>query len=173
METFLTKLIEWVWDIAERYIFFWVIIRDYEAGVVLFLGKYHYCLKPGLNFKIPFLHESLTCLTKPETIQTHAFTVTTKDNQTVSMTLIGVYSILDSRKWLLEANDAATNVAHHLIMVGSDYIAKYDMEKLKKETAYNPIRKELNKEIEYLGAEFSMIGYGSMCKTTPLSLISS
>lgn len=173
METFFTKLLEWVWEIAEKYIFPWIIVRDYEGGVVLLFGKYHYTLKPGLNFKIPFIHESLTCLTKPETIESKSLTVTTTDNHTVSMTLVGMYHVTDPRKWLLEANDAGSNVYHHLIRVASDYITGWELEKLKKETAYNPIKKELNKEIAYLGAEVLMVGYGSICKTKPLSLINS
>ena len=172
METFVSKLFEWAWDIAEKYIFFWVICREYEGGVILLFGRYHYSLKPGrLNFKIPLIHESLTCLIKSETIESRPFTVTTKDKKTVSITLIGQYQVTDTRKWLLNANDAASNAMHHLINVASDYITGYDMEKVKKETAYTPIRKELNKVIEYLGAEFLMIGYGSVCETRPISLI--
>jgi hypothetical protein len=171
METFLTKLIEWAWDIAERYIFFWVIVREYEGGVVLLLGKYHYDLKQGWNWKCPFVHESLTCLIKPETIETRPFTVTTKDHKTISMSLIGCYEVVDARCWLLQANDAGTNIIHHLIMVGTDYIAEYNWEDLKDKKSYTPIKNKLNKIIDYTGAEFTMIGYGSISQTTPISLI--
>ena len=170
-ENFLIKLLDWAWDLAERYILFWQIVRDYESGVVLFLGKYHYTLNKGLNFKIPLLHESITCFIKPETIETKPFTVTTKDNQTVTMTLIGKYSVKDAKKWLLEANDSGSNIMHHLLATASDYITGYELEKLKKETAYTPIKKQLNKQVEYLGAEFEDVSYGSICKTRPFSLI--
>lgn len=171
MEQFLTKFIEFLWNVAEKYIFPWVILREYEAGVILRLGKYHRNLKKGWNWKMPLFEEPWTCVIKPETVETKKFTVTTKDNHTVTMSIIGQYSIIDPKKWLLEANDAASNVMHHLVMVAADYITDYDYEKLKKDTAYNPIRKKLNKEIEYLGAEFLIVGYGSIAKTTPISLI--
>lgn len=173
METFLTKLIEWFWDFAEKYVLPWQICRQYEGGVILFLGKYHYTLREGVNFKIPLLHESLTCLVKPETIETKSLTVTTKDNQTVSMTLICMYHVTDPRKWLLDANDAQSNVYHHLVRVASDYITDWEFDKLKKDTAYKPIKTELNKELSYLGAEVLMVGYGSVCKARPISLINS
>ena len=32
-----------------------VVVDAYEAGVILRLGKYHKDLKPGLNFKVPFI----------------------------------------------------------------------------------------------------------------------
>lgn len=171
MENFLIKLLDWIWDLAERYVLFWVIVREYESGVVLLLGKYHYTLNKGFNWKLPLLHESLTCLIKPETMETKPFTVTTKDHQTVTMTLIGKFEVIDAKKFLLEANDATSNIYHHLLSTASDYITGYEMEKLKKETAYTPIKKELNKQVEYMGVEFKDVSYGSICKTRPFSLI--
>lgn len=171
METFVTKFFEWIWEVAERYLFFWVILREYEGGVVLKLGKFHYDLKEGWNWKWPLIHESLTCMIRPETVETRPFTVTTKDKKTITMSLIGCYEIIDPRAWLLQANDAQTNIVHHLIMIGTDYISDYDWEELKKKTSYTPIKNKLNKAIDYTGAEFTSIGYGSIAETRPISLI--
>lgn len=171
-ETFLTKLFEWVWDLLERYIMPFVIIRDYEKGVLLLLGKYHRNLKAGLNWKWPVIHESLTCLSKRETIEFKPITVITKDNQTISIGLIGGYEVTDEKKFLLEANDAASNIHHHLIMVCSDEITDSELASLlTKTTPYTKMKKKLNEEIEYLGAKFFTIGYSSITKTRPISLL--
>lgn len=171
METFFTKFLEWLYDVAERYIFPFHILRSYEAGVVLLFGKYHYSLKHGWNWKWPLIHESLTCLIKPETLETRPFNVMTMDEQTITISIIGCYEVADAKKWLLDANDAATNIVHHLIAVASDYLAEYDYEDLTRKTSYTPIKNKLNKEIEYTGAKFTMISYGSLCKARPISLI--
>jgi regulator of protease activity HflC (stomatin/prohibitin superfamily) len=173
-ETFLTKLIEWLWDVAERYIFFWVIVRDYEAGVVLLLGKYHYTLKKGINWKFPLIHESLTCLIKPETIEVKPFTVNIKNNTIISIGLVGCYEVYDEKKFLIEANDAATNIYHHFIAEASDHITDCTFETLvEKTTPFTDIKRKLNKKLEYCGARFTMINYSSMCKVRPISLINS
>lgn len=172
MENFLIKLLDWAWDICERYLLFWIVVRDYEAGVVLLLGKYHYSLKRGLNFKIPLLHESLTCLIKPETIELKNITVSIKGNQTITISLIGGYEVKDAKSFLLEANDSQSNIPHHFMSVASDYITETTFEELiEKTTPYTKIKNKLNEKVKYLGVEFFMVGYGSICKTRPFSLI--
>lgn len=165
-------MFEWLWDLAERYLLPYVIVRDYEKGVVLFLGKFHYRLRPGFNWKIPLLHESLTCLSKKETIEFKPITVITKDKETISIGLIGGFEVVDEKKFLLEANDAASNIHHHLIMVCSDEITDSELAALlTKTTPYTKMKKKLNEEIEYLGAKFFTIGYSSITKTRPISLL--
>jgi regulator of protease activity HflC (stomatin/prohibitin superfamily) len=174
METLITKFLEWIWDVGERYIFPWVIVREYEAGVVLLFGKYHFTLKRGLNFKFPLIHESLTCLIRPETLEVKPITIQIKNQETVSIGLVGVYVVEDEQRFLLEANDSATNIYHHLIMVASDYISDCTMEELvQKTTPYTKMKNKLNEEIKYLGVRFNTIGYSSICKTRPISLFNS
>lgn len=171
-ETFLTKLFDWVWDLLERYLLPFVIVREYEAGVLLFLGKFQRILKKGMNWKWPLLNESLTCLCKPETIEFKPITVITKDQQTITIGLVGGYSVKDEKKFLLEANDAASNIHHHFIMTCSDYLTESNLPDLiEKTTPYTKMKKKLNEDISYLGAEFFTIGYSSICKTKPISLL--
>lgn len=172
MENFFIKLLDWAWDLCERYILFWIIVRDYEAGVVLLFGKYHYTLKKGLNFKFPLVNESLTCLIKPETLELRPMTIQLKGDKIISITMVGGYEVKDERKFLLEANDAASNIPHHFMSVASDYITEASFEELiEKTTPYTKIKNKLNEKVKYLGVEFFMVGYGSICKTRPISLI--
>jgi len=170
-ENFFSKIFEWLWDLAERYILPFCMIRDYEAGVVLFLGKYQRTLKKGLNFKWPLLNESLTCLVKPETIKTPIVTITTKDNKTVSISFIGRYEVFDERKFLIEANDAQSNVVHELLMAGCDYLTDCTWQEIVEKPSYTKIKNKANSKMEYLGAKFSEIGFGDNCITRPISLM--
>src|SRR5215203_1312566 len=148
-ENFLIRLLDWLWDLAERYILFWIIVRDYEAGVILLFGKYHYTLRKGLNWKFPLIHESLTCLIKPETFQTANQTITTKDNKVVSISFIGRYEVMDEKKFLLEANDAASNLVHALIMTGCNSLTDLDWNEITDKKSYTEIKNKVNKKIEY------------------------
>lgn len=173
-ETFITKLFEWLWDLCERYIMPFVIIRDYEKGVLLLLGKYHKNLRPGLNWKFPLIHESLTCLSKKETIEFKPITVVIKGGDVIAIGLIGGYEVVDERKFLIEANDAVSNISHHFIMTCSDEITDSTLESLlSKTTPYTNMKRKINVEIDYLGAKFFTIGYSSITKTRPISLINS
>ena len=171
MENFLIKLLEWLYDVGERYVFPWQIVRDYEAGVVLLFGRYHYTLKKGINWKFPFVHESLTCLIKPETLQTDPQTITSKDNKILSISFIGRFEVIDERKFLLEANDSATNITHELIMAGCDYLTDCTYSEIIDKPSYTKIKNKVNNKIEYLGAKFTEVGFGSNCQTRPISLI--
>lgn len=169
---FLIQSLEWIQTKWNDYISPIVLLRKYEGGVILKWGDYGRTMKTGINFKWPYpINESHKCLVKPETIETRPFTVTTKDNIPVVMTLIGCYIINDPHKWITEANDAGSNLYHHMIAIGSDYITDMDWSELKDKTSYTPIKKKLNKEVDYLGANFILLGYGSICKTLAVSLI--
>jgi len=171
MENFLIKLLDWAWDIAERYILFWIIVRDYESGVVLLFGKYHHTLKKGLNWKFPLIQESLTCLIKPETFQTANQTITSKDGKVVTISFIGRYEVVDEKKFLLEANDSASNIIHELIMSGCDYLTDCTYSEIIDKPSYTKIKNKVNNKIDYMGVKFTEIGFGSNCQTRPFSLI--
>jgi regulator of protease activity HflC (stomatin/prohibitin superfamily) len=168
---FFIQIFNWLLDVSERHLMPFHILRQYEAGVVLKFGKFHYELKHGWNWKIPFIHESLTCLIKPETLEIKPFTVFVGSEQ-ISVGLVGCYHVFDGKKFLLEANDAQSNIPHHFIQVASDHITETKLEDLiSKTTPYTEIKRKLNKELEYIGVKFTMVGYTSICKVRPFSLI--
>ncbi len=170
-ENFLIKLLDWAWEIMERYILPWQIVRDYEAGVVLLFGKYHYTLKKGINWKFPLAHESITCLIKPETFQTANQTIVTKDGKCISISFIGRYKVVDEKKFLLEANDAASNIVHELIMAGCDSLTDLTYAEIIDKPSYTKIKNKANNKIEYLGATFTEVGFGSNSPVRAFSLI--
>ena len=171
MENFLIKFLDWVWELSEKYLMPFIIVRHYEAGVLLKLGKFHRVLHKGFNWKWPFVNESLTCMIKPETFQTPNQTITTKDNKVISISFIGRYEVTDEKKFLLEANDAASNIVHELIMAGCDFLTDCTYIEIIDKPSYTKIKNKANNKIEYLGAKFTEIGFGSNCVTRPFSLI--
>ena len=107
----------WEWLIP------WVIIDSYEQGVVLRLGKFNRVVNPGLCWVLPFGIEEC----KYETIvrQTSYLDVqslTSADGKLVTISGILVYEIKDIRKFLLDIDDAETDVQNMCYGVISDCV---------------------------------------------------
>lgn len=170
-ENFLIKLLDWLWDLMERRLLPFAIVNQYEGGVVLLLGKFHYKLKKGFNWKWPLLHESLTCLMEAETLETSPKTITTKDGKTLSVSFVGRYRIVDEFKFLLKANDGLSNIPHELIMSGCDYLTDCTLSEVIEKPSYTKIKNRANSKMEYMGVEFIEVGYSTNTITRPISLI--
>jgi len=69
-----------------RVLFFPIyIVRQYERGVVEFLGKYRRFVNPGLNFQIPFLEITRTRDIREHTMDINPQQVITKDNVEITV----------------------------------------------------------------------------------------
>lgn len=85
---------------------FWIVVKEYEFGVVLRLGKFHRRIDAGLHWKIPFFDEALTCHNTITTLNLKSQSLTTKDNKDVVISGIVKYKINNPKTYLLEVNDA-------------------------------------------------------------------
>jgi regulator of protease activity HflC (stomatin/prohibitin superfamily) len=90
----------------------WVVIDEYERGVLLRLGRFKRELSPGIHWCVPFavdrvLHDNV--VTRTHTM--HPQSLTTKDQITVSVTAVVTASIKHIRKALLEVE----NMDHALL----------------------------------------------------------
>ncbi|MCS7093440.1 MAG: SPFH/Band 7/PHB domain protein [Patescibacteria group bacterium] len=90
------------------------IIRQYEKGVVLRLGKFHSIIEPGLNLVIPFLDTLIVVDVRERVINVEPQKVITKDNVTVTVDAVIYYKVVDPVKATFEVEDfnaAATTLA--------------------------------------------------------------
>ena len=131
------------------------VIYLYERGVRLRLGKHALLLKPGFHLKIPFVDEINTCNVENETQTVKVVHITTTDGKTVTTSPVIKYKITDAIKWIMEANDAATNLHDVTRGVTADHLTDISWEDCKKKTASTMIKNKLNKKVEDLGVEVS------------------
>lgn len=95
-------IIENVWDSLVPYI----IILEYQEGVMLRFGKYRKVIGKGIHFKIPIIdtpvveHIAITTTTLPPQ------SLTTLDNQTIVVKGIIKYKIVDIHKYAILVWDA-------------------------------------------------------------------
>ncbi|OGJ41032.1 MAG: hypothetical protein A2378_03965 [Candidatus Pacebacteria bacterium RIFOXYB1_FULL_44_10] len=90
------------------------IIRQYEKGVVLRLGKYTKTVDSGVVFLIPFIESVLRVDMREKVINVEPQKVITKDNVTVTVDAVIYYKIVDPVKTEFEVEDfgvAATTLA--------------------------------------------------------------
>lgn len=149
----ITDFLKWIWEQFERYILPFTIIRIYERGVRLFFGKDPKHVLPGLRFKVPFIEEIYTEVVTPNTLQAKCVHVTTSDGKTISVSPAIEYIIEDVIKWIIETNDAITNLHDILRYETADYLTDITWDECKKKTTCTNIRNKLNRKAEEMGAK--------------------
>lgn len=167
---FLIQALDYLENKWTVYLSPFVFVRSYESGVLLLLGKYRRTLKTGINWKFPYpFNEAHTCLKEPETIHAEV-TITTSDNKTLNIKVIGEYEITDPRIWILEANDAATNIKDLLEGYSADILVDSTSEEINKKGIKTKIKNKLNEEVSTLGARFNRILFSKNVITKSISL---
>ncbi len=90
------------------------IIRQYERGVILRLGKYRATATPGINFLIPFIEDIIKVDMRERVINVPPQDVITQDNVAVVVDAVIYYKIVDPVKAEFEVENfdvAATTLA--------------------------------------------------------------
>lgn len=161
----LIRLFEWIGQQWREFISPFVILRCYEGGVLLRLGKYKHNLKLGLNWKIPFIDEIHTAIVTVDTFNVLPIAVTTKDGKQVSVEPIVKFDIPDVKKYLLEANDAASNLRDVSRGTIADYLTDVSWEELSDKKTFTAIKNALKKECDDLGVNIHKVYFGRIVNT--------
>lgn len=74
------------------------VIKQYEKGVVLRLGKYAGTMDPGINFLVPFVDSLIVVDMRERVINVPPQYVITKDNVTVNVDAVIYYKVIDPVK---------------------------------------------------------------------------
>lgn len=104
------KLIELLQASVEMLVPF-VILAEYQEGVLLRLGRFHRKLSPGFHWKIPYFDSVLHDDVKPRTERLSGLAATTMDGKSIGFDAVVTYSISDIRKALLEVHDLKDAIA--------------------------------------------------------------
>lgn len=83
-----------------------VIVRQYQTGARLTLGKFQKILEPGLQWKIPFIQQIEVQVTLLTTLQLKSQSITTKDDKNIVVSGVIKYRISDLKKFYTEVYDA-------------------------------------------------------------------
>lgn len=105
MEAALTKVVEAIFGALDLFRF-WVVLYEYERGVMLRLGRFHREIGPGLHWRMPFRIEELRFLNvRKQTSASWEQTLTTSDAATVTVGFDYMIEVRDVRDVLLRIDD--------------------------------------------------------------------
>lgn len=161
----LISTFEWVGEKFKDYLSPVVVLRCYEGGVLLRLGKYKYELKEGLNFKIPLIDEVHTVIKTIDTLQLAPIDITTKDGIQVSVQPIVKFDICNIKKYLIDTNEAGGNVKDVSRGVIADYLTDCTWDEIKEKKTLTAIKNALKKECDDLGINVCKVYFGRIVTT--------
>lgn len=98
----LIEILELIWD----YIVPYIIIMEYQEGVILRFGIFKKVITKGLHFKIPFADYVMVENTVITTTQLPPQSLTTKDEKTIVVKGMVKYQIEDVKMYCLSVWDA-------------------------------------------------------------------
>ena len=81
------------------------ILKEYERGVVLRLGKFHTIKEPGLRLIFPWIDRMTKIQTRIVTMDVPSQEVITKDNVSVTVNAVVYFRVIDPKKAFLEVEE--------------------------------------------------------------------
>lgn len=166
---------EWLQQLITQFLDYlkpWVLIDQFEAGVLLRCGRYNRTLYPGLHLKWPFLDYYHSAIVTIDTLEVNEVNITTLDGQTISIGCYIEYLVIDVRKFLLDVNDAKTNMKDICRGILSNHLEDVTWEDIKKKPTINAIRKKLTSKYAEMGVEVKDVMFTDKCKSRVFKLFS-
>ncbi len=164
------KLIDKLVDCIS-FFYFMTIMRDYQQGVVLRLGKYHRTLEPGLRFHWPCgIEDVLYDDVVWSTYNLDPQSLITKDDVDITVGAIITWKVHNIKKILLEVE------GKHEVMVDCAYgeIASLMMqatyEEARKPEMLEAITKAVRAKAFKYGIEVSQVRYSDFAKGSPIRM---
>lgn len=149
----------------------WVVIDDYEGGVILRLGRYHRELKPGLHWKLPLADVSVTTSTVITTMALRPQTLTTRDDLTIVISAIVKYHIEDVRAYLLDIWDSADVLNDVTLGAIKEIVALVDYRDLQRKEIEDDVLNTVQKEAKKFGVDVHKVTFSDLGRVRSIRLI--
>lgn len=128
-----------------------VVIRDYQEGVLLRFGKYRKTLEPGFHFLIPFVDHVEQVINVWTTVTLPVQSVVTKDGRLVVVKAMVKYRVSDSKVYTLEVYDAKDALSDTACGVVFGAIHSRDYAECNRDNLSEVTTQDLKKEAKKWG----------------------
>lgn len=149
----------------------WVVVSDYEGGVVLRFGIFYKELTPGLHWKLPIADTTVITSTVITTMALRPQTLTTLDDLTVVISAIVKYRIADVRAYLLEIWDSADVLNDVTLGAIKQIVASVNYIELQNPNIEDNVLAIVHKEAEIFGVDVRKVTFADLGKVRSLRLI--
>lgn len=161
----LIKLLEWIGEKWTDFLSPVFVVREFESGVLLRLGKYKKNLSAGVNFKWPLVDEIHKVIKTIDTFHVAAVDITTLDGKQVSVEPIVKFDIIDPKKYILDVNAAGDNFHDITRGIIADYLTDCEWDEIKKKTTLTEIKNKLKNECDEIGVKVYKVYFGRIVTT--------
>jgi regulator of protease activity HflC (stomatin/prohibitin superfamily) len=159
-------IVEWIKEIIP-----FVIVPQYEDGIILRFGKYNKTLSPGIYFKIPFFDEILTYHTVMTTLALPPQSLYTIDKQNVVVKGVVKYSIVDVKTFLLEVYDAQDAISDMTQGIIKNIIISKTLEECTHTDIDSNLTKKVRSEIKKWGVDIQQVTLTDVAPIRTIRLI--
>lgn len=131
------------------------VIKQYERGVVLTLGKFSGVREPGLRIVVPVLQQLLRVDVRSTPIDVPKQEVITKDNVTVGVDAVVYFRVIDAPKAVLETTNYIYATSQFAQAALRDVTGNVDMDDLlaKREEISQQIKQIVDSETDKWGID--------------------
>jgi hypothetical protein len=164
------RIIEFI-NTSWRTIAPFVIVDQFEKGVILRFGKYHKNILPGFNFKIPLIDSVHTVEAVQTTIRIQPQTLTTRDDMTITTSAVLTYEIRDPKLFLLEVWEGREAIKDITLAEIKKIVAQNKWEDLNKRLIETLITTEVRKQGKLYGVYVKKFGFADLAKIKTIRLI--
>lgn len=148
-----------------------VIVDQFEKGVILRFGKYHKNILPGFNFKIPLIDSVHIVEAVQTTIRIQPQTLTTRDDMTITTSAVLTYEIRDPRLFLLDVWEGREAVKDVALAEIKKIVARSNWIDLNNKLIETQITLEIRKQVKMYGVYVKRFGFADLAKIKTIRLI--
>jgi len=149
----------------------WVVVDEYEGGVILRFGRFHSELMPGLHWKLPLADVPVTTSTVITTMALRPQTLTTRDDLTIVISAIVKYHIEDVRAYLLDIWDSADVLNDVTLGAIKEIVALVDYRDLQRKEIEDDVLNTVQKEAKKFGVDVQKVTFSDLGRVRSIRLI--
>ncbi len=118
------------------------VIKEYERGVIFFLGRSRNTRGPGLIFVVPILERMVRVGLRTVTMNIPSQKIITKDNVSIDIAAVAYYRIADAQKSVVAIEDVYSAVSQISQTTVRNVVGQFMLDQLLAQTA------EINTQIK-------------------------
>jgi len=135
------------------------IVKEYDRGVIFFLGKFTGVRGPGLIILIPFFEQMTSVTLRTITMNIPSQKIITKDNVSIDIAAVAYYKIIDPKKSVVAIEDITSAVNQISQTTVRNVVGQFSLDQLLSQTsAINlQIKNVIDGHTEPWGAEVTAV----------------
>ena len=147
------------------------VLKPWEGGLVLRLGKFNRKAVDGFNWVIPFVEELISIDVQVHTNWTAPQTMTTADHQLVTVQWVVVWDIVDPVKALTVPDNIGDALRDTYIGAGGDMVSQSNLDDLNQRRFLSKIKKKCQDKAERYGVRIIDFNLAELAPCNAIRLI--